>query len=504
MGGPSVTARAVDFSDVQGLVHFGYKSLTEATYALLRIKNPAAARSWLQRAPVSSGARMKRPPSTALQVAFTAEGLVALGVPQTLMAGFSGEFLGGMTEPSRARRLGDVRSNDSSKWDWGGSGRLPHLLVMFFAERGGLQPFVQKTTNASWNDAFDVGLWLPTADLDGVEPFGFVDGISQPEIDWSGTRATHPGYPDYTNLVARGEFLLGYRNEYGKFTERPLVDAPTVTADLPTAEDAPDKKDVGLNGTYLVMRQLQQDVRGFWQFVNAQARGNWADAEKLAASMVGRTRAGVPLVAGQREPIQGIKPESGSTQYNQFTFDGDAAGVSCPFGAHIRRANPRNTDFPGHVTGLAKLISALGLARKHYRDDLTSSVRFHRVLRRGREYGPGLSPTDALQPAPPGDPDRGLYFICLNANISRQFEFLQSAWMTSTKFDGMTGESDPLIGNREAIEGCPATGDFLIPGNGTVRRRVSGLPQFVTVRGGAYFFLPGLRALRYLSSTTRD
>ena len=34
----------------------------------------------------------------------------------------------------------------------------------------------------------------------------------------------------------------------------------------------------------------------------------------------------------------------------------------------------------------------------------------------------------------------------------------------------------------------------------SLRQRVEGLPQFVTVRGGAYFFLPGRRALRYIAS----
>jgi hypothetical protein len=69
----------------------------------------------------------------------------------------------------------------------------------------------------------------------------------------------------------------------------------------------------------------------------------------------------------------------------------------------------------------------------------------------------------------------------------------------STKFSGLTAESDPLLGNREAIPGCPVTGDFTMSSDGSLRRRVSGLPQFVTVRGGAYFFLPSLRALRYLA-----
>jgi deferrochelatase/peroxidase EfeB len=131
-----------------------------------------------------------------------------------------------------------------------------------------------------------------------------------------------------------------------------------------------------------------------------------------------------------------------------------------------------------------------------------SSVRYHRILRRGREYGPTLSPLDALQPAPADDPARGLHFICLNANILRQFEFLQNAWMASTKFSAMTGESDPLLGNREPIWGCPVTSDFNMPQEGGLRQRMAGLEQFVTVRGGAYFFLPSLRALRFFANPT--
>jgi deferrochelatase/peroxidase EfeB len=230
-----------------------------------------------------------------------------------------------------------------------------------------------------------------------------------------------------------------------------------------------------------------------------QASGDPDEAEKLAAAMVGRKRAGDSLVPIQKHSIPGIGPQPDEVRLNQFTFDQDASGARCPFGAHVRRANPRNTDFPGRESGLVRLVAALGLRRKEFRDDLMSAVRFHRILRRGREYGPGLSPTDALRPAPPDDRERGLHFICLNANIARQFEFLQNAWIMSTKFSGLTGESDPLLGNREAIPGCPVTDSFIVPEDGGLRRQVTGVPQFVTVRGGAYFFLPGLRALRYLA-----
>ena len=127
-----------------------------------------------------------------------------------------------------------------------------------------------------------------------------------------------------------------------------------------------------------------------------------------------------------------------------------------------------------------------------------ASVRFHRILRRGREYGDALEPAAALDAGSPQE-ERGLYFICLNANIARQFEFVQNAWIVGTKFNGLTGESDPLLGNRQPIAGCPATDTFSIPQENGVPPRVTGLPQFVTVRGGAYFFLPGIRALRYLA-----
>ena len=302
---------------------------------------------------------------------------------------------------------------------------------------------------------------------------------------------------EYTNIVALGEFLLGYRNEYGKITDRPLLDPDATNTELLPAVDAPDKKDLGRNGTYLVMRQLEQDVGEFWKFLYEHAGGNLAEAGQLGAKLVGRTQTGDPLLPVQDEPIPGTEPRT--VKQNQFTYEADPAGARCPFGAHIRRSNPRNSDFPErHVGALRKLIIILGFGPKGFYDDLISSVRFHRILRRGREYGSELSPEQALQQPPPNEP-RGLHFICLNANISRQFEFLQNAWIANTKFSGLTGESDPLLGNPEPMSGSSVTGNFTIPSESTLRRRISGLRQFVTVKGGAYFFLPSLRALRYFA-----
>lgn len=495
-----MTYSLVDYADVQGLVRFGYGRMTSASYALVRVKNVAAAKAWLRAAPVTNAVEQRPPPTTALQIAFTAPGLTKLGLPKSVMEGFSREFRTGMSKDYRTRLLGDVDRNAPENWDWGGPGSEPHLLVMFFAEPEHFDSFVQSTKGNTWSDAFEEVIWLGTSNLDGDEPFGFADGISQPQLDWEQQRQTPCTQLDYTNIAALGEFLLGYRNEYGKITDRPLLDPDAANAELLSAVDAPEKKDLGRNGTYLVMRQLEQDVRKFWRFLYEQAGGNLAEAGQLGAKMVGRTRAGDPLVPIQAEPIPGT--DSRTAKQNQFTYEADPVGTRCPFGAHIRRTNPRNSDFPERrLSTLRKLIIILGFGPKGFYDDLTSSVRFHRILRRGREYGSELSPEEALQPRPPSELPRGLHFICLNANISRQFEFLQNAWTISTKFAGLTGESDPLLGNRESIPGCPVTANFTIPGDDTLRRRVSGLPQFVTVRGGAYFFLPSLHALRYFAES---
>lgn len=490
----------VDYADVQGLVRFGYGAMTSASYALLRVKNTDAAKAWLRSAPVTTAVVQKPPPKAALNIAFTAPGLGALGVPASVIAEFSHEFRGGMGQESRARQLGDLGKNAPSNWAWGNYGREPHALVMFFAEPDQFDSSIQKAKAQNWSEAFEEITSLGTSNLDGDEPFGFRDGISQPQIDWEQRLERPCTQLGYTNVAALGEFLLGYRNEYGKITDRPLLEPDAAAAGLLNAEEAPTKKDLARNGTYLVIRQLEQDVRGFWKFLHDQSSGNFAEAEQLGANMVGRTRGGDPLVAIQGEPIPGMDPST--VKQNQFTYESDPLGAQCPFGAHVRRTNPRNSDFPGqHLSTLQKLIIMLGFGPKGFYDDLTSSVRFHRILRRGREYGSELLPENALQPAPPNEPPRGLHFVCLNANISRQFEFLQNAWVANTKFSGVTGESDPLLGNRESIPGCPVTGNFTMPGEARLRRRISGLPQFVTVRGGGYFFLPSLRALRYFAGT---
>jgi deferrochelatase/peroxidase EfeB len=495
----------VDYSDVQGLVRFGYARMTEACYLLVNVRQTAAARQWLAAAPITTAVRVNPPPKTALQVAVTRQGLEALRVPQTVIAGFSAEFIAGIaSDENRSRRLGDVAANSPANWRWGNVDKVPHAVVMLFAEPGLLDSWKQSIKDQFWSAAFEEIDCLPTSDMEGHEPFGFIDGISQPEIDWDQARRVPlNGFErNYGNQVSLGELLLGYPNEYGRYTDRPLLDAQDPAGlDLPFAEDQPGKKDLGRNGTYVVMRQLKQDVRGFWQFLDKAMNSKPEERNKLASLMVGRAFAdGSPLVPLSREAIPGITDQHNGIQQNQFTYDSDVDGTRCPYGAHIRRANPRNPDIPGDPQGLiSTLIRILGFGSRNLREDLIASTRFHRILRRGREYGRKLTPEEALQPPLLADGEAGLQFLAINSNIQRQFEFIQTAWLMRTKFDGMTEESDPLLGNRSPVIGCPFTNTFSVPQGGKIRKRILGLPQFITVQGGAYFFLPGVSALRYFA-----
>lgn len=511
-----------DYRDIQGLARFGFGHLKEAVFLLERIADPAAARAWLAATPVTNAIREDRLPQHALQVAFTFEGLQALGVSPQALGAFSDEFQTGMTEKNRSRRLGDTAANDPERWHWGKPGEAPHVLIMLYAPDGGLAAWEAKVKGAGFASAFTPYYRLSTSDLDDAEPFGFIDGISQPVLDWQREKPTRlRDTTEYTNVAALGEFLLGYPNEYGRYTDRPLLDPhDDPRGILPMAEDVPGKKDLGRNGSYLVLRDLAQDVAGFWRFVKAKSGDEPLEEQRLAGAMAGRlppdikiippvlaigpvddppriNPQGVPVARLSEESIDGVGPELLDIWRNQLTFKSDPDGTGCPYGAHIRRANPRSADLPLGTRGVfAKLMRTLGFASKHPHEDLVASTRFHRILRRGREYivEPGRSnqETERLE-------ERGLRFMCLNANIARQFEFVQISWLANAKFNGLD-EDDPLVGNRAKLMTGAAVDTFTRLQDDGMPCRVQGLPQFVTVNGGAYFFMPGIAALQYIAS----
>jgi deferrochelatase/peroxidase EfeB len=491
------TAR-VELDDIQGLARFGFKNHIDAVFLLLKIKDPRAARAWLAQVSVASAVTSNPPPSTVLQVALTSQGLQALQVEADLIDAFSPEFITGMAgDSSRSRRLGDLGPSSPSQWQWGVGDRVPHAAVLLYALPGKLHG-LQQAVEAQSEAGFQIIARLETSNMGGREPFGFVDGISQPDLDWNRQRAVEDVTQlAYTNLSCLGEFLLGYPNEYGLYTPRPLLAASRDPRGiLARAEDAPELCDLGRNGSYLVIRQLRQDVCAFWRTVDHLAGGMASERELLAGALVGRARTGEPL-----EPI--IEPASTAAglqaQLNAFNYASDADGLRCPLGAHIRRANPRNGDFPPGTRGtLSRLVRMLGIDSGARRQDLVASTRLHRLLRRGREYGIPITPEQALRGVS-CDADRGLHFICLSANLQRQFEFVQSAWLMNAKFNGLPDEGDPLLGNRlPNIAGMP-TDRFSLPHPDGPNRLLTGLPPFITVVGGAYFFLPGIRALRFLS-----
>ena len=169
-------ANPVDYSDVQGLLRFGYNSLTEATFLLLRIRDAAAASAWIAAAPITNAIELDQAPATALQIAITRQGLEALRVPANVIAGLADEFISGMCgEENRSRRLGDIGANAPEYWRWGVGEKIPQVLAMLYARKGQLASFAETIKGPSWQVAFDVLDALPTSDLQGVEPFGFTD-----------------------------------------------------------------------------------------------------------------------------------------------------------------------------------------------------------------------------------------------------------------------------------------------------------------------------------------
>ena len=206
-----IRKKNIEFNDIQALVRFGHGRLREACFILLDIVDVAKARAWLSSAPVTTAEFTNPPPETALQIAFSADGLRSMHIKDAVLEGFSDEFIVGMaTDTSRSRRLGDIAENDPQHWQWGGTSEsLPHLLIMLYAQTGKLDAWCEKIQNSEFKQAFQIRNQLQTNDIGNIEPFGFTDGISQPKIDWERTLTT--GFhtrAQFSNLLSLGEILL--------------------------------------------------------------------------------------------------------------------------------------------------------------------------------------------------------------------------------------------------------------------------------------------------------
>jgi Dyp-type peroxidase family len=441
---PEVTHPDLELDDIQAGALFERPSPYVGKYLMLRIADRADGRELVRRLHrVASSSRTSDSGNdTSLTVAFTYNGLEALGVPQTSLDSFVPEFREGMK--ARAGLLGDVGESSPENWEVPLGSTDVHVAIAVLAhDAAQLQKAADKARQAHAELPGVAVVWRQDCYqlATGRTSFGFKDGIGQPAVEGSGRPSTSPREPP----LKTGEIILGYPDETG---ELPQMPTPEV---------------LGRNGTYVVFRKLHTKVATYRRYLRDRAASR-EEEELLGAKMVGRWQSGAPLaVVPDRDD-----PELGADarRNNDFVFGDDPRGFKCPVGAHARRANPRDAmDQDGSV-----------------------DVRLHRMIRRGTSYGPALPPGELEDDGA----DRGIIFVFAGAHIKRQFEFVKTQWLNDGIFIGAPLEKDPLVGPNDESSG------FTIPQR-PIRRKLQNLPPFVVTRGGEYCFAPGLKAMRWLA-----
>jgi Dyp-type peroxidase family len=441
----------IDLSDIQGNVLRGY-TYPAAAYIFLRVEDRDRARALLSRMlPRVTTAEhwADGGPRAAMQVSFTHTGLETLGVPREVLDSFPDEYRDGMA--ARAGRLGDRGPSAPSEWEPGlGTGEAHALVTVHGVDNDRLEEAREALRGVGAAGAVTIANEQHAEALTaGRDHFGFFDGIAQPALEGGGVAARPgDGQPDGRGgwrAVRTGEFLHGYEDEDGA---------------LPAAPAEP----FHCNGTFEVYRKLRMDAAAFRRFVAEMGELYPGGPEMLAAKIVGRWRDGTPLVRSPERPDPALA--SDGQRINDFSYAHDPEGLRCPLGAHIRRANPR--DAAGFWDGR-----------------LTNR---HRLIRRGRGYGPpladGASEDDGV--------DRGLVFVCFNASIWRQFETVQALWIDDGDPFGLGPDKDFLVGEPDGD-----SGKMTIQGDPPFFLRPQ--PRFVTMRGGEYLYRPSMSGLRWLA-----
>lgn len=374
-------------------------------------------------------------------VGFTWNGLRALGVDEASLETFPEAFKQGMA--ARAQVNGDTGENAPEHWVGGLASQDLHAIAILFARDAAERDrCVQE--HARYLEECGGVVELSSLDLEAIPPytyakehFGYRDRLSQPEIEGSGVTPT----PGSGAPLKPGEFFLGYEDEMGVIPPLPQPDI------------------LSRNGSYVAYRRLEEHVGAFRDFLKANGKTP-EEQELVAAKLMGRWRSGAPLVLAptKDDPELANDPQ----RVNNFNYaTQDPHGYAAPVGCHIRRVNMRDT---------------------------TVNMNRRRIIRRGGTYGP---------PLPEGVPDdgaeRGIAAFIGCADLARQFEFIQNVWVNDKEFRELGNEHDPICGTQDGSM------DFTMPRR-PIKRVMKGIPAFCTVRGGAYFFLPGLRALRYLAA----
>ena len=436
----------LQLDDIQHLLLTRVPALT-GRYEFLSFQQPAQGRAWLE------AIREKVPSAKAVagtvnlekrwvSVAFTWNGLRALGVDEASLATFPEEFRQGMA--ARWQVLGDTGTNHPDNWVGSVAGPQLHAIAILFARDAAERDRSAREHKALLARLAGVEV-LSSLDLEAIPPFqyvhehfGYRDRLTTPEIEGTGIEPTPGSGPS----IKAGEFILGYPDEDGPPPKLPQPDT------------------LSRNGSYMAYRRLRQHVGAFRDFLREQGGPTADDQELLAAKLMGRWRSGAPLVLApdKDDPSLADDPQ----RNNNFNYAKmDPQGYAVPLGAHIRRMNPRDT--------------AVNIQRR-------------KMIRRGATYGPALP-----EGAPEDGIDRGIAAFVICASLVRQFEFAQNVWINDPNFHELGNERDPIIGAQDG------TYDLTIPKR-PIRRKIKGLPAFTTVTGGGYFFLPGIEALRYLAS----
>ncbi|MDJ0673878.1 MAG: Dyp-type peroxidase [Calothrix sp. MO_167.B42] len=295
------------------------------------------------------------------------------------------------------------------------------------------------------------GFILRNKDGQVIEHFGFADGISQP-------------------LFVKRDIDRALQNS-GRFDKWD----PRARLDLVLVQD-PNGKTEYSYGSYLVYRKLEQNVKGFRKDQQRLAQTIEVNDNLAGALIVGRFADGTPVV-NSKTPL-------GATQTNNFNYDEDPQefGLTpkpskCPFHAHIRQTNPRGDT--GRVESSPNFQQSLDTERKH------------RIARRAISYGV----QDLNQEPTVGS---GLLFLCFQANIENQFNFMQAKWANANNFVAVNVGFDPVIGQipkgGKGNQTWPTTwGD---PNTEEVKYDFT---PWVNMKGGEYFFAPSLSYLKTIT-----
>ena len=435
----------LEFEDIQAILLTRVPALT-GRYEFLSFRNAAGGRRWLSAIAdkVQSAAETRASVDQDkrwVTVAFTWSGLRALGVDDISLATFPEEFKQGMV--ARAEVLGDIGENHPDNWVDGLARPDVHAIAILFARDA-----VERERCRAEHDKLVARCEgvevLSGLDLEATPPFdhahdhfGYRDRLSQPVIEGAGEVPTPGSGPP----LKPGEFILGYPDE----SDRPYP--------------MPQPEILSRNGSYMAYRRMEEHVGKFRKFLRQHGQTP-EEQELLAAKLMGRWRSGAPLVLApdKDDPALGADLQ----RNNDFNYKQmDPHGYAVPLGSHVRRMNPRDT---------------------------AANMNRRRMIRRGATYGPHLPENE-----PEDGAERGIAAFVICASLIRQYEFAQNVWINDRNFHELGNERDPIIGAQDG------TLEYKIPKR-PIRKKITGLPAFTTVRGGAYFFLPGIKALRYLAT----